>query len=253
VKYLEQVHAAYEALRTAGVTVDILAPGAPLDGYRLVVAPALYLVDDETVSTISSFVEQGGTALVTFLSGIVDADDRVRMDPTGNTPPGAFSSLLGAWTEQFFPLLPHSTVRLSDGASAGLWTELVRTTTAQVGVRFERGPVAGHAAITRNAFGRGAAWYLATALDEASYAAFMSEILAEAGVGPTHVPVGVELVTRSSAIARFTFVINHSAIAAVVPATGTELITGTAIADHIEVPAGGVRVVRHEKTGEAEQ
>jgi beta-galactosidase len=120
-------------------------------------------------------------------------------------------------------------------------------------VRFERGPVAGHAAITRNAYGRGAAWYLATALDESSYATFMAEVLGEAGIGPTHVPVGVELVTRSTASERYTFVINHSAIAAVVPATGTELLTGLTITDHLGVPAGGVRVVRQKKTGEVKR
>ena len=48
--YLEQVHAAYGALWDLNVTVDVVAPGASLDGYAVVVVPGLYLVSaDEFV------------------------------------------------------------------------------------------------------------------------------------------------------------------------------------------------------------
>ena len=244
VKYLEQVHAAYDALRANGVTVDVVAPGATLDDYQLVVVPSLYLVDDTSVEIVTEFVEAGGVAVVTFFSGIVDATDGIRLDPTGETPPGAFHTLLGVWTEQFFPLMPETQLVLSDGGHATTWAEHVRPTTADVVAEFASGPVPGRPAITRNRFGSGTAWYVATGLDEPSFADLMGRALDEAGVEQLRLPAGVEVVTRSNDSDRFRFVINHSAHDISFPADGEELLTGTAIAGSVTVPAGGVRVIR---------
>ncbi|WP_170192075.1 beta-galactosidase [Rhodoglobus vestalii] len=244
VRYLEQVHAAYEALRANGVTVDVVAPGAALDEYELVVVPSLYLVDDHSVDIITEFVERGGVAVVTFFSGIVDETDGIRLDPTGETPPGAFHDLLGGWTEQFFPVLPQTELVLDDGGIAHTWAEHVRPTSADVVAEFASGPTLGGPAITRNRFGSGAAWYVATALDEPTFADLMGRALDEAGVERLDLPAGVEVVTRSNDSDRYRFVINHGAHQIAFPADGAELLTGTAVTGSVTVPAGGVRVIR---------
>jgi len=247
VRYLEQVHAAYEALRANGVTVDLVAPGASVDGYELVVVPSLYLVEDAAVGVLEEYVAGGGTALVTFFSGVVDGDDRIRLDVSGETPPGAFAGLLGAWTEQFFPLLPHQAVKLTDGSAATIWTERVRLTTATAQATFADGPVVGSPAITRNSYGGGTAWYVATALEPTAFASFVSGILDEAGVARVDLPADVELVVRSSATARYTIVINPTAGEVSVARAGRELITGQTT-EQLRVPAGAVRVLREERT-----
>jgi len=246
VRYLEQVHAAYDALRASGVTVDLVAPGASLDGYALVVVPSLYLVDDGAVEVIEQHVAAGGIALVTFFSGVVDGDDRILLDPTGATPPGAFAELLGAWTEQFFPLLPDESVRLTDGSTATIWTERVRPTTASVEAAFVDGPVAGSPAITRNRFGSGTAWYVATALEPTAFASIVSGILDEAAIGRVDLPAGVEYVVRSNATMRYTIVVNHTAAEVAVASAGHELITAQST-ERLLVPAGAVRVLREER------
>ena len=240
------VHAAYAALRSAGVTVDFVAPGAPLDGYRLVMVPSLYMVSDHAVSMIESFVADGGAAVVTFFSGIVDETDSIRLDPTGAVPPGAFSSLIGAWTEQFFPLAPNETIALTDGSAPTIWSERVRVTTADVIARFESGPVAGDPAITRNSFGHGTAWYVATALDELGLAAFIAGALDAAGVTYRPTEPGLEIIVRSNDRSRFTFFINHNDRPVSVDADGAELVTGVVVLGRLEVPAGSVRIVRHQ-------
>lgn len=240
VTYLGQVHAAYEALLASGITVDIVEPGAPLDGYRLLVAPSLYLLADSDVDVIKNFVRGGGHALVTFFSGVVDDNDRVR---TGS---GAFGDLLGAWTEQYFPLLPADSLTLSDRREASVWSEHVRITTATTVATFEGGAVAGLPAITRNAFGAGTAWYVATALDERSLASLVSDALDAAGVSPGLGTSTVEVVTRTNDRHRFTFVINHSDEATTLPLAGLELVTGDTL-QSLVVPAGEVRVVREDK------
>nr|BFE72907.1 hypothetical protein GCM10020092_062080 [Actinoplanes digitatis] len=139
VRYLEQVHAAYGAVRELGVTADVVAPGADLSRYRMVVVPCLHLVTDEEAAGIDAYVAGGGHAVVTFYSGIVDGTDRVRLGGY----PGAFRDLLGVVAEEFHPLLPGDRVRLCGGGTATLWTELLRTTTAKTIDAYADGPLPG--------------------------------------------------------------------------------------------------------------
>jgi beta-galactosidase len=243
VRYLDQVHRAYEALRSTGVTVDIVPAGGRFDGYDVVVVPCLYLLTDDQAAAVTDYVSGGGTAIVTFFSGVVDEDDRIRVDPTGTVHPGAFSELLGAWTEEYFPLLPGQQVILSTGATGSLWSEVARPTTASVLSAFIDGPVAGHPAVLSNRYGTGRAVYIATALDATSFAELMGELLADALVAMPAVPVGVERIMRVGDDARFTFVINHTVADVTIDGVGCELITGSAVDGRMVVPAGSVRVL----------
>jgi beta-galactosidase len=245
VTYLEQVHAAYNALLAEGYTVDIVAPGADLSGHRLVVVPSLYLVSDADAAALSDFVAAGGHAVVTFFSGIVDEHDRVR--PGGY--PGAFRELLGVSTEEFFPVDSAQTLQLSDGSTASVWTEWVHLRGAEAIATFENGPLPGVPAVTRNSFGEGAAWYVATRLDAGALRGLVSAAAQRAGVAtPPVLPDGVELVRRRSASRSYLFVVNHTDSDFSTPATGTELVSDTAVTGTLTVPAGEVRVVREADT-----
>ena len=244
VDYLQQVHDAHGALRELGITTDVVAPGADLSRYRVVVVPCLYMVNDADAAVITDYVASGGHALVTFFSGIVDQDDRVR--PGGY--PGAFREMLGVTGEEFVPLAPTERITLDSGASASLWTERLRPTTAEVLARYVDGPVPGVAAHTRNRFGEGVGHYLATALDRDGLKRVLRELAADAGVvgvGPERDGL-VEVVRRVSADASYLFVINHSLDPVEIPASGTELITGSIVSNSVLVPAGAVRVMREE-------
>ncbi|WP_082495675.1 beta-galactosidase [Agreia sp. Leaf335] len=256
VRYLAQVHAAYNALLGAGITVDIVAPGAPVDSYALVVVPSLYSVTDAAAQVLADYVAAGGHAVVTFFSGIVDEHDRVR--PGGY--PGAFRELLGVRGEEFVPLHPSTVLELNDGQSARLWSERLRLEGAEAVSVFTNGPVPGVAAVTRNAFGDGVAWYLATALDEESLAATLVRAAGDAGVAVTagH-PAGVEIVRRVGESGSWVFIINHTNAAFEYRTQGIEILTGaeigvpasatneTARIGTLDVPAGTVRVVRESR------
>nr|WP_286132075.1 beta-galactosidase [Clavibacter michiganensis] len=256
VRYLAQVHAAYNALLGAGITVDIVAPGAPVDSYALVVVPSLYSVTDAAAQVLADYVAAGGHAVVTFFSGIVDEHDRVR----AGGYPGAFRELLGVRSEEFVPLHPSTVLELSDGQSARLWSERLRLEGAEAVSAFTNGPVPGVAAVTRNAFGDGVAWYLATALDEESLATTLVRAARDAGVAVTagH-PAGVEIVRRVGESGSWVFIINHTNAAFEYRTQGTEILTGaeigvpasatneTARIGTLDVPAGTVRVVRESR------
>jgi beta-galactosidase len=237
----------HDALYRAGVTTDLRQSTDDLSGYRLVVAPMLYLVTADGAANLRRYVEGGGTLVLTYFSGIVDEHDHIIMDPLdGGGYPGAFRGLLGIEIEEFFPLREGEAVALSRGAGTR-WSELARTTTAEALSRYQEGPTAGSPAVTRNAAGEGHAYYVGTAPDADALAELLPGILEDAGLkSPEHASEfpDLEVVARSSGETSWVFAINHGEAEARLAVDGTELLSATPTQGELAVPAGGVAVVR---------
>ncbi|WP_285137541.1 beta-galactosidase [Microbacterium sp. lyk4-40-TSB-66] len=239
VRYLDQVHAAHAALAAAGVSTDVVSARADLSAYRLVVVPALHLVRDADADRIARFVEAGGTAIITFASGIVDEQDRVRLGGY----PGAFRDLLGIVSEEFAPLGPGQSVTLDDGTTGTVWSERLRTVDAEVAARFIDGPAAGLPARTRRTVGAGTAWYLATLPDASAYRDLLSDAAEAAGIRRNPVAPGVEVVRRAGSDRSFIFIVNHTTDTVEIAAHGRDAITGVAIDGTAVVAGGAVRII----------
>ena len=242
-RYLPEAHRYHRALRALGVTVDMVAPGADLDGYDLVVVPTLYTLTDAEAASIVRAAESGSTVLVSPFSGIVDEHDAIR--PGGY--PGAFRELLGLTIDEFRPLAAETSVALSSGARGSIWSEAVRVTDAEVIATFVDGPAAESPAITRRAVGDGSAWYTATVLDDDGLTSLLRRLCAEAGVAVVELGPDVDVVTRRSPLADFAFIINHRAQPITVPYAGLDLVSGETVDDATPLPAGAVRVVMSER------
>lgn len=244
--YLDQVHAAYAAAHAQGLTVDVVAPGADLSAYRLLLVPGLHLLRQSEADVITQWVDAGGTALVTFYSATVDENDRVW---TGGYA-GPLRGTLGIHIEEFAPVAASVELALSDGTTASHWSERSRVTTATVEAAFVDGPAAGMPALTRNAVGAGTAWYLATLPSPADYRDLVARLAADAGATPAAEVRGgdgdIELVRRRGTDASYLFVVNHGAGDIHVESDGVELVTGARIVGEATVPAGAVRIIREE-------
>jgi beta-galactosidase len=241
--YLDRAHAHYRALWDLGVGVDFVPPDGDLSGYSLLIVPTLYLTSAETAERVKKFVHDGGTAVVTYWSGIVDEHDHVWLGGY----PGAFREVLGVRSEEFFPLREGDRVLLDDGASADQWTELLHLDGAQAVSSYVDGVLAGVPAVTRHDYGRGTAWYVATRLSQAAVARLTARVVAEAGIEPVADTVpGVEVVRRRGDVASYLFVLNHTGDPAQVPANGFNLLTDEAVDGKLDLAAGDVAVIREE-------
>ncbi|EEP74244.1 beta-galactosidase [Micromonospora sp. ATCC 39149] len=243
VTYNDRIAALYGALWRAGITADVVHPSTDLSRYRLVLVPTLYLVRDADADALHRYVSAGGTALVTYFSGIVDEHDHIRLGGY----PGAFRDLLGIRTEEFFPLREGERVTLDDGSAADVWTEWLHPAGAEVLASYADGPLPGVPALTRHAVGAGAAWYVGTRLDDAATERLVTRLLAESGARPAaDAPRGVEVVRRRGDRGSWLFVVNHTDRPARIAATGTELLTGARCEGELVVVPGEVAVVREE-------
>ncbi|HMN62052.1 MAG TPA: beta-galactosidase trimerization domain-containing protein, partial [Anaerolinea sp.] len=63
--YPETVIAHYLPFWKQGIPVDVISEEAEIDGYKLVVAPMLYMLKPGVAARLRAFVEQGGTLVTT--------------------------------------------------------------------------------------------------------------------------------------------------------------------------------------------
>ncbi|WP_328916153.1 MULTISPECIES: beta-galactosidase [unclassified Streptomyces] len=247
----ERADAFYEALFDRHLTVDFAHPEQDLTAYPLVVVPALYLASEAAGAGLRAYVEQGGTLVVSYFSGIVDTDDRVHPGPH----PGVLRDVLGLTVEEFLPLREGERVGLGEvaGPTVGdtlrgtVWTEDVVPRGAEPVWTYTDGPAAGRPAVTRHMLGAGQAWYVSTRLTPEGLGRVLDRACAGGRVPDrSGLPRDVEVVVREGTEYAYLFAINHTAAEAKVPLerAGTDLLGDERVAGSLALPAGAVRVVR---------
>ncbi|MCO5967448.1 beta-galactosidase [Actinoallomurus soli] len=243
VRFLDAAWACHRPLYDAGVACDVVRPDADLSGYRLVVVPNLYLTSEAAARTLERYVEEGGTLVMAFFSGIVDLCDRVHLGGY----PAPFRRMLGLTVEEFHPLAEDASVGLP-GGSGTLWSEELRLEGAEAVERFTTGALAGEPAVTRHRFGRGDAWYLATRPDPATMRRLFDRVREEAGVAPVlpGLPDGVQARARDTEDGRWYVVLNHGTEPADVPLPTAmrDVLTGAEPTAAVRLDSRGVAVLR---------
>lgn len=233
----DRMRAYYNQLWHDHLTVDFVHPEADLAGYRLVVAPTLYLTTPAAAANLTGYVHNGGTLVVSYFSGVVDADDAAH----AGGAPGPLREVLGLSVDEVLPLRDGERVRLSDDSSADAWAEDLRLITAEPILSYIDGPAAGRPAVTRHHHGAGTAWYCSTR--PASLDAVLSGAYADAGIEPPDLPDGLEVIHRVGAGRSLTVAINHTGKPLDLRADGTDLRTGEMCGPVVSIDPGDVRVL----------
>jgi beta-galactosidase len=254
-QYAELFRSYYAGLYRRNVGVDIVPPAVDLDRYDLVIAPALYVLDDETAGTLRRYVENGGTLLVTARSGVKDG-----VNATVSAPlPGLLADVCGVEVEEYDALHPGTYVPLdwqgtktSSGmpeAHASLWCDILAPSTAHTIARYQGEFYAGRAAVTLNQYGQGRAAYVGTLGGAALHDAAIEWLMQLADVSPVlSTPSGVEAVERWQEGRRLLFLLNHAdsdqEVALLQPMT--DILSGQAVADQVILEPKGVMILKAE-------
>ncbi|MEV7939604.1 beta-galactosidase [Kitasatospora sp. NPDC088264] len=248
-RWLDLLRPWYAALHDRGVTVDFVPPTGDLDGYRLLLAPNLYLLDTATAARLTAFVQAGGHLVCGPFSGISDRHDHLH--PGGH--PGPLRPLFGLVVDEHWPIPDGAatTVRLDDGGPelrAEHWSEWIDTEGAETVARYASGELAGLPAVTRHRHGTGSAWYLGCHLG-ADVGRVLDLPLAEAGVGAElpGLPTGVEATRRRAADGTdYLFLLNHgpAACRVALDRPGTDLLTGADTGRGVTLAPLGAAIVR---------
>jgi beta-galactosidase len=237
----------YTALWEQGINLDVLSPDADLSGYRLVIAPALYLLGEAEAANLSAFVRSGGVLLVTARSGVKDINNALVDRPF----PGLLAEVCGVIVEEYDAILAGSpqAVRFE---SAGLngqtvmvdtWCDILQPEGSQVVARYVESYYAGKAAVTRHRFGKGQAVYLGAFGQPDFYEKIIRWLLEECGIRPLlEKSTGVEVTERTQGDRIIRFVLNHDDKTGWVylPSVHRDLLTNELVSGKIQVGANDI-------------
>lgn len=266
--YHREVREVYAALHKLGIQCEVVAPDADLARFDLVIAPTLNLIRERDGKALQTYVRDGGTLLATVFTGLVNAHDLAYE----NGAPGPFSEVLGLWVEETDALPKGKTngVRFAGDfggvgrgrvLTATLLCDRIRPTSAETLAVYADDFYAGEPAFTRNVFGNGSGYYLATSLDEAGNTALLAALCATLGIGSplgggAAPPEGVEVTERvSPSGTSILYLLNHSGETRTARlAEGvsyTDLLTGSSVRGEAVLEKRDVQVLRRHSAGTA--
>lgn len=201
--YNDVISRFYRALYEMNVECDIVFAKSPDFGkYDVLIAPALYAVDETVTKALENYVAQGGTLLGTFKSFVTDKNVKVSHERL----PAGMSHVFGVTYNQF--VRPEWVT--VEGEAAEYFMELVQPLTAQVHAIFENCPWGEYAALTENTFGRGSAWYLGYMPSLSRLKTILTRVLYAAGVPLSRYRFPIIVKKGYTQAGEVTFVMNFS-------------------------------------------
>ncbi|OAS14913.1 beta-galactosidase [Paenibacillus oryzisoli] len=256
IHYEQTIYAHHQAFWEQGVPVDILGSEDDLSAYKLIVAPMLYLCREETGRRLEKFVEQGGTLVTTYWSGIVNEHDLCHLGGF----PGPLRTTLGIWAEEIEGLYDHDRngLTMSPDNQLGLTgtfesheiCEVIHTEGAEVLGIYTDSFYAGQPALTVNSFGKGKAYYMATRLKADFLQSFYAKVVEQTGVARslnTHLPQGVTVQVRTDGETDYVFVMNFSGQSEQITLDDrnyTYLESNEAVDGVIDLPVNGIVLLK---------
>jgi len=194
--------------------IDFIGPHADFSRYKVIFAPYAIIMDADLAAKIRTFVENGGTFILSAHSAAKDRDNAV----TSTVKPSLLDRLFGVEVEDFMCYQPPSkgknAVRFKDGemAPVNVFADVLKIAPGtNVVATWARDYMQGGPACTERKAGKGRAVYYASYFNLESARELMRRFAAQYGLKPllAGVPREVEVTRRTKGKTEYYFVLNH--------------------------------------------
>ena len=207
--YFEQMQRLHTAFGSCALNVDIVNQHDALDGYRIVVAPEMYVTNEEVSQRLHDYARKGGIVILTTRSGVKDSNNNAVMAPL----PGVYSDMAGIRVTEYNPIgSDHVPVCFNDETivDAKQWCDVLETDTAEIMAVYGGEYFKGTPAITCNHYGAGKVYYIATVGSQMLYHYLIRQILTQNEIPfISDLPARVEITKRSGCSINAYFVFNN--------------------------------------------
>jgi beta-galactosidase len=252
-KYADTVHAYYKVFWDYNIPVDVVTKDKDLSKYAMVVIPMMYMMDENLINSIKSYVENGGIVVSTYLTGIVNETDLVYE--------GAFHPTL---REIFgINILETDTLYPSDRNCIALTKEfkennnereeyevldycaLIEPNGAEILGRYTKDFYANAPAFTCNKYGKGKAYFIGARMNHKELKDFFINI--EPFECAIKTPCGISVQVRVGDGCKYYFVMNFTEEEQTINLgfSAVDLITGEEVTNECVMKPYGVHILKH--------
>jgi beta-galactosidase len=256
-QYLNTCQQWYRAFWRRNTAVDVIGDEDDFEGYRVLAAPMLHMLKPGVSKRLRAFVENGGTLVLTYLSGLVDEYARGLM---GGWPGDGLRELTGVWVEEQDVIYDTDEQAITvDTAKAPYlkkeyavkdYCDLMHLEGATPLANFAMDFYAGEAAVTTRDVGAGKVLYVGVRTDDDFVDALIDGLCVEHNVGSVagvKAPAGVSVRQRTDGRETFVFLLNFTQSPITVELlenAWTDVIKGTAVSCTLDLPPLGSAVLR---------
>ena len=249
-KQRDHIQLFYNAFHDRNMSVDFARPTEDLSEYKLVIAPSLHLLAGGEADLLKLYVQNGGTLVGTFNTGLVD--EHCIAPDTGY--PHDLTDVFGMEVMEFDPLPPNEDNHLTfKGAfptshlhPARLWCDLIEAKDCEIIATYSKDFYAGHPAMTMNTYGLGTAIYIGTMSHQYFYYDLVVWLRQRCNLSPLlKVPDTVEVSMRQKDDTQVYFLLNHqhSPVRIQFHKPMHDYLTGATLSGNYDLPPHGVLVL----------
>lgn len=240
----------YKVFWELGINVDFVDMECDIDEYTLVVAPILYMMRNKYQDKIRAFVNNGGNFILTYFSGIVNDTDLCYLGGF----PGDLTEVFGIRSEEVDALFDHEVNKIKSSITGKEYScthicDLIHVNEAEVLAQYTTDFYKGMAAVTRNSYGKGNAYYITSRNDDTFNKDFLEALINEVGINKNlnvDLPQGVTVTKRENKESEYLFIQNYSNESKDIFIginNYIDLFTGTCIGENINLDKYSVKVL----------
>lgn len=173
--YNDVVRWMYDSLYERNLECDVVDVQAlEPERYDMIVTPALYSVSEDLLGKLEEFVRRGGVLVSSFKSFVADEHLTIYNDEQPHLLKNCFGMSYNQFTE------PGRTTL--HGEKLSYFMELLKPDTAEVLEKYEHKYWGGYAAVTRNKYGEGTAYYVGCLTSKAMLKEIYAQAAQDAGI-----------------------------------------------------------------------
>ncbi|WP_338553063.1 beta-galactosidase [Paenibacillus sp. KS-LC4] len=204
----------YTPFYNRNARIDVIPAARDFSSYKVLLVPALQIIDQQLGERLSRFAEAGGTVIFSFRTGLKDRNNNIHFElPL----PGYVADMCGVEIQDSESLAEGTKVRLiGSGEFEGLqttatvWRDMVIPKTAECLYSYDD-PFFPQAAITRNRYGQGLVYYIGCGVHNDVMEHLSKDIVTRQDIWHIESEQGVEVYAREHGKRQLWFIMNHTA------------------------------------------
>lgn len=250
-RYPQTLQQHYKAFWERDVSVDVITKEQDVSKYKLLVVPMLYLMQESLMDRFKAYVENGGTLVMTYMSGLVDACDLVYMQGWPKPLQDIFGMRL-VETDTYYPKDRNVVKYHEKSYEVRDYASILEVSDATILGTFEQDFYAGGAAVTKHGYGKGQAYFIGARLEHGFHVDFYGNLLDELEISPAaHVrhKKGVSVQVRQDEAFDYVFIMNFTEKTQCVELgfEAEDMLTQETVSGEVIFEQYGVRVLKKKK------
>jgi len=211
-QYPQTLQQHYRTFWEKDIPVDVITKEQDFSNYKLLIVPMLYLASEETISSLKTFVQNGGTLVMTYISGIVNEHDLTYLGGWHKDLQEIFG-MKPVETDTLYPKDRNYVTYRNQSYELKDYATVLEVNSATIDGIYQEDFYANTAAVTSHRFGEGKSHYIGGRLDHQFHHDFYQELIEELQLKPVYSVKhgkGVSVQVRQAPESDYLFVMNFT-------------------------------------------